>query len=98
MRSSQQVVKDADITYRQLDYWTRTGCVHARGDDAPGSGFWRVYDDDEYRVITLIARLTKAGVSLDVAATAARDAFVDEDSGTFETSIGRGLTVAGAIR
>lgn len=44
------------LTYRQLDYWTRTGIIAAI-DDLPGSGVARGYRWSELRVIALVAAL-----------------------------------------
>lgn len=59
------------ITYRCLDYWTRTGLL--RIDAAtPGSGIRRTYPATEIPVAILIDRLSKAGIDIRVAEPAAR--------------------------
>lgn len=44
------------LTYRQLDYWTRTGVI-AAVTDLPGSGIARGYTHDEVVVAALVAAL-----------------------------------------
>lgn len=63
----------ADITYRQLDYWCRSGWLrpyHA----SPGSGIRRFFPPAELEVARAMVLLIKAGVAPPVAARAARDA------------------------
>lgn len=61
----------ARITYRQLDYWTRTGRLRAIN-PRPGSGFPHLYPDDEIPVAAHMGALTAAGLGLQAAATTAR--------------------------
>jgi hypothetical protein len=65
----------AGISYRQLDYWTRSGTVHAiprsdpreplidAGSPVYGSGYPRWYESTEARVVVLMADLVRAGVT-----------------------------------
>lgn len=62
----------ARITYRQLDYWTRTGRLHPN-EDAPGSGNPRTYPASEVAVACLLARIVDAGLSISPAERAARE-------------------------
>ncbi|MCL2780356.1 MAG: MerR family transcriptional regulator [Actinomycetia bacterium] len=54
----------AGITYRQLDYWARTGLVEPSVRSAAGSGSQRLYSFKDILVIKVIKRLLDAGVSL----------------------------------
>jgi DNA-binding transcriptional MerR regulator len=56
--------KVADITYRQLDYWARTGLVVPSVRDASGSGTQRLYSFRDIVVLKVVKRLLNAGVSL----------------------------------
>lgn len=59
------------MTYRKLDYWTRTHVLHAAADHV-GSGYKRLWPADEVGVCAAILRLCSAGIALDVAARIAR--------------------------
>ena len=52
------------ITYRQLDYWTRTGLVRPSVRDARGSGTQRLYAFQDLAVLRIIKKLLDTGVSL----------------------------------
>lgn len=54
----------AGITYRQLDYWARTGLVSPSVRGAHGSGSQRLYSFRDILVLKVIKRLLDAGVSL----------------------------------
>ncbi len=54
----------AGITYRQLDYWARTGLVEPSVRNAMGSGSQRLYGFRDILVLKIIKRLLDAGVSL----------------------------------
>jgi DNA-binding transcriptional MerR regulator len=54
----------AGITYRQLDYWARTGLVVPSVRDASGSGTQRLYSFRDIIVLKVVKRLLEAGVSL----------------------------------
>jgi DNA-binding transcriptional MerR regulator len=54
----------AGITYRQLDYWARTGLVIPSVRDASGSGTQRLYSFRDIVVLKVVKRLLDAGVSL----------------------------------
>lgn len=62
----------AGITYRELDYWTRTGRLRTLTDATPGQGHGRMWQPGEVEVAALTKRLTDAGLKLDVAFTVAR--------------------------
>ncbi|HET7689557.1 MAG TPA: MerR family transcriptional regulator [Nocardioidaceae bacterium] len=54
----------AGITYRQLDYWARTGLVEPSVRGATGSGTQRLYSFRDILLLKVIKRLLDAGISL----------------------------------
>ena len=54
----------AGITYRQLDYWARTGLVVPSIQSASGSGSQRLYGFRDILVLKIVKRLLDTGVSL----------------------------------
>jgi DNA-binding transcriptional MerR regulator len=60
----------AGITYRQLDYWARTGLVEPTVRAAGGSGTQRLYSFRDILLLKVIKRLLDAGVSLQQIRTA----------------------------
>lgn len=60
----------AGITYRQLDYWARTGLVEPTIRSATGSGTARLYSFRDVLLLKIIKRLLDAGVSLQQIRTA----------------------------
>jgi len=54
----------AGITYRQLDYWARTGLVEPTVQNAQGSGSQRLYGFRDILVLKLVKRLLDTGISL----------------------------------
>lgn len=54
----------AGITYRQLDYWARTGLVEPSIRPASGSGSQRLYGFRDILVLRIVKRLIDTGVSL----------------------------------
>jgi DNA-binding transcriptional MerR regulator len=59
-----QVCGIVGITYRQLDYWARTGLLRPSVSDANGSGTQRLYSYRDVLELKVIKRLLDAGVSL----------------------------------
>ena len=59
-----QACKIVDITYRQLDYWTRTELVQPTVQAATGSGSQRLYSFNDLLQLKVIKSLTDAGASL----------------------------------
>ncbi|HTX63180.1 MAG TPA: MerR family transcriptional regulator [Acidimicrobiales bacterium] len=59
-----QVCKLIGITYRQLDYWARTGLLRPSVADARGSGSKRLYSYHDLLELKVIKQLLDAGVSL----------------------------------
>ncbi|MGA8296010.1 MAG: MerR family transcriptional regulator [Acidimicrobiales bacterium] len=59
-----RVCKLVGITYRQLDYWARTGLLRPSLADAKGSGTQRLYSYRDVLELKVIKRLLDAGVNL----------------------------------
>jgi len=59
-----QVCSIVGITYRQLDYWTRTDLVKASVADAKGSGTQRLYSYEDLLQIKVIKSLLDSGFDL----------------------------------
>lgn len=59
-----QACKIVGITYRQLDYWTRTELVTPSIQAAEGSGTQRVYSFNDLLQLKVVKELTDAGASL----------------------------------
>ncbi|XPP25413.1 MAG: MerR family transcriptional regulator [Leucobacter sp.] len=60
----------AGISYRQLDYWARTGLVEPTVRSAKGSGSQRLYGFRDILVLKLVKRLLDTGISLQQIRTA----------------------------
>jgi len=54
----------AGISYRQLDYWARTGLVEPSVRSARGSGSQRLYSFRDILVLRVVKRLLDTGISL----------------------------------
>jgi DNA-binding transcriptional MerR regulator len=59
-----QTCKIVGISYRQLDYWTRTDLVVPSLQEAQGSGTQRLYSFNDLLQLRVIKNLTDAGASL----------------------------------
>src|SRR3990170_2944803 len=59
-----QTCKIVGITYRQLDYWTRTNLIEPSVQPATGSGTQRLYSFNDLLQLKVIKSLIDAGVSL----------------------------------
>lgn len=59
-----QACRAAGISYRQLDYWARTGLVQPSVRTAHGSGSQRLYGFRDVLVLKIVKRLLDTGVSL----------------------------------
>jgi DNA-binding transcriptional MerR regulator len=59
-----QVCSFVGITYRQLDYWARTGLLRPSIADATGSGSQRRYSYSDVLELKVIKRLLDAGLKL----------------------------------
>lgn len=62
----------AGITYRQLDYWARTGLVEPSVRAAHGSGSQRLYSFRDILVLKVVKRLLDTGISLQQIRTAVK--------------------------
>jgi DNA-binding transcriptional MerR regulator len=60
----------AGITYRQLDYWARTGLVEPTVRAASGSGSQRLYGFRDILALKIVKRLLDTGISLQQIRTA----------------------------
>src|SRR5215467_12750461 len=60
----------AGISYRQLDYWARTGLVEPSVRPARGSGSQRLYGFRDILVLRVVKRLLDTGISLQQIRTA----------------------------
>jgi DNA-binding transcriptional MerR regulator len=60
----------AGISYRQLDYWARTGLVEPSIRAASGSGSQRLYGFRDILVLKVVKRLLDTGISLQQIRTA----------------------------
>lgn len=58
------VCRIAGVSYRQLDYWTRTGLITPSVHDAVGSGSARLWSRDDIVRLRVISAFLDAGVSL----------------------------------
>ena len=58
------VTRIVGISYRQLDYWARTGLVEPSYRRAEGSGTQRLYSFDDIVRLRVVKRLLDTGVSL----------------------------------
>ena len=61
---STELQAEAGITYRQLDYWARTGLLTAIDDITPGSGHVRRFPEDQVARAVLVRDLIAAGTRL----------------------------------
>ncbi len=71
----------AGITYRQLDYWARTGLIAPSVRPASGSGTQRLYGFRDILLLKVIKRLLDTGISLQQIRTAVaslRDHGIDD--------------------
>lgn len=62
--TTHELLNEADITYRQADYWTRTRLLTPIEAHTPGSGHLRRYRADQVDRARALAALLDAGVSL----------------------------------
>ena len=63
--SGTQASKIVGITYRQIDYWARTGLVRPSITDATGSGSRRRYTYRDLLELRIIKQLLDAGIRLE---------------------------------
>lgn len=79
------------LSARQVDYWTRQGYLKSveRKPDA-GSGIRRYWPVAEQSIARLMVRLIAVGLSVEVAAKAAREAI---ESGATEIALADGVSI-----
>jgi DNA-binding transcriptional MerR regulator len=82
--SGPQVCSIVGISYRQLDYWARTGLVRPSVADAHGSGTQRRYAYRDLVRLKVIKSLLDAGVKLQTARRAIE--YLREDDADWETA------------
>lgn len=82
--SSVDLVREAGITYRQLDYWTRVGLLTPTGDITPGTGYSRRYEPDQIPLAIATRQLIAAGLNL----RAAHEAALQLTTGDGEAQLG----------
>jgi DNA-binding transcriptional MerR regulator len=90
-----QVCALVGITYRQLDYWARTGLLQPSVAAARGSGTRRVYSYSDVLELKVIKQLLDAGVSLQSARRAVE--CLREDLGADVASSNLGLTGTSSV-
>jgi DNA-binding transcriptional MerR regulator len=78
--TSDQVVRQAGITYRRLDYWTRVGYL-SPAVPAAGNGSARVWTPWEAEIAGRIRRLSEAGLPVEAAVRYARRDWPDGEIG-----------------
>lgn len=66
----QTVCKITGVTYRQLDYWTRSGLITASITAAAGYGSKRLYSFRDLLEVKIITKLLDVGLSLQKVRTA----------------------------
>jgi len=59
-----KVCKIVGISYRQLDYWARTGLLRPSLEEAKGSGSQRLYSYEDVVELKVIKQLLDAGINL----------------------------------
>jgi DNA-binding transcriptional MerR regulator len=93
--SGPQVCGLVGISYRQLDYWARTGLLQPSVATAKGSGSRRVYSYSDVLELKVIKQLLDAGVSLQSARRAVE--CLREDLGTDVASANLVLTGTSSV-
>ena len=63
--SGKRTAEIVDITYRQLDYWTRTDLVRPSMAEAAGSGSRRLYSYQDLLELKVVKALLDAGIRLE---------------------------------
>ena len=71
--TSRQVCDHAGVTYRQLDYWSRSGYLGDEGEGRRGSGIPRRWTPRQAAVVAVLADLVNAGAPIGRLADLARD-------------------------
>ena len=87
--TTEQAMRVADASYRQVDYWLRQGLVDAAR-PMPGSGFARTLNEQDLLRIALLAELSRAGIG---PMRLPRDANLGELERTGRTDLTPGLSL-----
>jgi hypothetical protein len=67
-----ELTNEAGITYRQLDFWTRAGYLHAMPGTGQGTGSSRRFAPDEVEVCCRMAALVNIDIAVPAASQIAR--------------------------
>lgn len=62
--TTEELVHEADISYRQADYWTRTGLLAPIDAATPGSGHLRRFPGDQVERAKALHDLLAGGITL----------------------------------
>ncbi len=87
------VCKIVGITYRQLDYWARTGLVQPSIRTAKGSGTQRLYGFDDVVQLRVVKRLLDTGISLQRVRSAVEELVARGQSLADVTLVADGTTI-----
>ena len=88
----EMVTTAGDLSYRQLDYWTRRGYLRPDVPDV-GTGYVRTWPREECDVARLMQRLIRAGLSVSKAAKVARAVIYAHGDGSVRAKIAPGIWV-----
>jgi hypothetical protein len=88
MPSTPDVAAQTGASFRQLDYWIRTGRIPGMDPDGKGSGVTREWTPAAVAHADRMARLTRAGLAVDIAHQLAVDG-----PGTYRLAAGVHLTL-----
>jgi DNA-binding transcriptional MerR regulator len=91
--NSAQLMRRAEITYRQLDYWTRRGYIRPVGGETaatPGSGHQRNFSEGMMLKARWMGCLVKLGFEVDLAEKLAAAVALQEAKTCY---LGHGVTV-----
>jgi len=92
---SELLVEACGCSYRQIDYWVRTGYLRPeRG--RSGSGHWRRWPESEARIAIVMSRLIRCGFAVPDAARIAR-AFIEQRTRSVRLTDGAMLMLSDAI-
>lgn len=78
--TSMEAIRQAGISYRQLDFWHRAGYLKAE-QEWNGSGSLRLWSEAEVRVARAMGRLVDAGLTVRMAAIVARNGWTRSQIG-----------------
>jgi DNA-binding transcriptional MerR regulator len=92
MPDSQIMRAAAEVSYRQLDWWTRQGYLRA-DNPAPGTGNARIWSRQERDIAQLMQRLAGAGLTVAKAAKVARWAVTNAAEGRAAVRIAPGIAL-----